>query len=66
MLAFLAVMLVAALARMLREGPAIPGAAGPAMPAHGMGPLGLLMGLFTRERAGAEAAAREGDQTRGR
>jgi hypothetical protein len=66
MLAFLAVMLVAALARMLRGGPVVPGRAGPAMPAHGMGPFGLLAGLFAKERAVPETARQEGDQPKSR
>jgi hypothetical protein len=66
MLAFLAVMLVAGLARMLRGGPAVPGPAGSAMPVHGMGPFGLLAGLFAKERAAPEPVRQEGDQPRSR
>ena len=65
MLAILAVMLVAAVSRMLRGGRAVPGP-GPAMPAHGMGMIGLLSGLFARERSGPAPAAQEGDQPKGR
>jgi ATP-dependent Zn protease len=66
MLAFLAVMLVAALARMLRGGPVLPGPGGPAMPAHGMGPIGLLAGLFAKERTAPGSATQEGDQPKSR
>jgi hypothetical protein len=63
MLAIVAVMLVAAFARLLRGGPMVSGSTGSASPAHGLGPMGLLTGLFARERPhqGAEA-----DQPKGR
>jgi hypothetical protein len=56
MLAIVAVMLLAAVTRMVRGGPA-----GPAVPAHGMGPMGLLAGLFAKERPGPGPAAQESD-----
>jgi ATP-dependent Zn protease len=57
MLAILAVMLVAALTRMLRGGPPVPGSA---MPAHGMGMIGLLSGLFARQRVAEEPSLDDG------
>jgi len=62
MLVFLAVMLVAALARMLRGGKAGPGSGGPAMPAHGM--IGLLSGLFAKERSASGPATQASDRPR--
>jgi ATP-dependent Zn protease len=66
MLAIVGVMLVAALARILRGGPVLPGPGGPAMPAHGMGPFGLLASLFAKERTATGAATQEGDQPKSR
>jgi hypothetical protein len=66
MLAILAVLLVAAFTRMLRGGPLVPGSTGPAMPTHGMGPIGVLAGLFARERPGPGPAEQESDQPKGR
>ncbi|KAB2919059.1 MAG: hypothetical protein F9K29_07515 [Hyphomicrobiaceae bacterium] len=65
MLAIVAVMLVAALTRMLR-GPAVPGPAGPAMPAHGMGMIGLLSGLFAGQRAAEQAPKGDGEAPKSR
>jgi hypothetical protein len=61
MLAILAVMLVAAFTRMLRGGPVVVGPAGPAMRAHGMGPVGLLTGLFGGQRTGEQPPAGDGE-----
>ncbi len=64
MLVFLAVMMVAALARVLRGGKAGPGSAGPAMPMHGM--MGLLSGLFAKQRPVPGPATQESDQPKNR
>ena len=61
MVAILAVMLVAGLTRMLRGGPPVLGSAAAGIPAHGMGPIGLLTGLFGKERSGSGSVAQEGD-----
>jgi hypothetical protein len=66
MLVIVGVMLVAALARMLRGGPMLPGPGGRPMPAHGMGPFGLLASLFARERTAPGSATQEGGQPRSR
>lgn len=66
MLAILAVMLVAAFTRMLRGGRVVPGSAGPAMPAHGMGIIGLLSGLFAGQRATAERPTGDGEVPKSR
>jgi hypothetical protein len=49
MLAILAVMLVVGLIRLLQGGRVVPGSGGAAIPAHGMGMIGLLTGLFAKE-----------------
>jgi hypothetical protein len=66
MLAILAVMLIAAISRLLRGGRALPGPAGPAMPAHGMGMIGVLTGLFAREQPGPGSTTQAGDQPKSR
>jgi hypothetical protein len=60
MLAILAVMLVAALTRMLRGGPPVPGSAGAGMPEHGMGMIALLSGLFARQRVAEQPPLDDG------
>jgi hypothetical protein len=64
MLAILTVALVAGIARMVRGGPVGPVPAGPAMAGHPM--IGLLSGLFARQRSEAPPAAsdREGPASR--
>jgi hypothetical protein len=63
MLAILAVVLVAGIARLVRGGPIGPAPAGPPMPAHPM--IGLLSALFARQRSErAPAPDREGPASR--
>jgi ATP-dependent Zn protease len=60
MLAFLGVVLVAALVRLLRGRKATSGSAGPTMPAHGM--MGLVSGLFAKKDEAASPPARDNDE----
>jgi hypothetical protein len=64
MLVILAVLLVAGIARLVRGGRVAPAPAGPGMPTHPM--IGLLSGLFARQRAAEPAPApdRDGPATR--
>jgi hypothetical protein len=62
MLVILAVVLVAAIARMVRGGQVGPAPAGPAMPTHPM--IGLLSGLFARQRAAEPVPDRDAPATR--
>jgi hypothetical protein len=61
MLAFLGVMAVAGLVRVLRGGSPNSGSAGSPMPAHGM--IGLLSGLISRRRQAAGPPTQAGGQS---
>lgn len=63
MFVILAVVLAAAFARMLRGGQVGPGSAGPAMPTHPM--IGLLSGLFAKQRSAPHPATQEGEPKKG-
>jgi hypothetical protein len=66
MLAILAVMLIAAFTRLLRGGPVVSGSAGSAIPGHGMGPMGLLAGLFARQRTTEQPATGDSEVPKSR
>jgi hypothetical protein len=64
MLAFLGVVLIAALVRLVRGGKTQPGSAAAALPAHGM--MGLLSGLFTKQHPGESPPTHDSDETKNR
>ena len=64
MLVFLGVVLVAALVRLVRGGKAPSGSAAAALPTHGM--MGLLSGLFAKQRPGENPPTHDGDEPKSR
>ena len=64
MLVFLGVVLVAALVRLMRGGKAQPGSTAAALPSHGM--MGLLSGLFARQRPGENPPTHDSDEPKSR
>jgi len=64
MLVFLAVVLVAALVRLVRGGKAQAGSAGPTMPMHGI--MGLVSKLFAKQHPGESPPTRDSDEPKNR
>ena len=66
MLLFVGAMLIAAIARILRGATVGSDSTGPAMPAQGMGMIGLLSGLFAKQRSAPHPARGESDRPNNR
>jgi ATP-dependent Zn protease len=62
MLIFVGAILVLGLVRLVRGGAAQPGTAAPALPAHGM--MGLVSGLFAKQRPADSPSGPDGDRTK--
>ena len=62
MLIFLGALLVAGLVRFARGGKAPAGSAAPALPGHGI--IGLVFGLFAKQKPGEDSPRRDSDEPR--